>query len=54
MSRNLWGIFKIGDFCQVWWHTSLVSALGRQRQVGLCKSEVSLIYRVNTRPARAT
>jgi hypothetical protein len=28
-----------------WWSTSLIPALGRQRQVDLCESEASLVYR---------
>ena len=28
-----------------WWHTPLIPALGRQRQVDLC--DVSLVYRVS-------
>ena len=30
------------------------SALGRQRQVDLCEFEVSLVYRVSFKTARAT
>ena len=32
----------------------LISALGRQRQADLCEFEVSLVYRVSSRTARAT
>ena len=32
---------------------SLIPALGRQRQVDLCELEVSLVYRVSSRTARA-
>ena len=32
----------------------LIPALGRQRQVDLCESENSLVYRVSSRTARAT
>jgi len=38
----------------VWgWSTPLILALGRQRQVDLYESEVSLIYRVSSRTATA-
>ena len=36
-----------------WWHTTLIPALGRQRQVDLCEFQVSLGYRTNSRTARA-
>jgi hypothetical protein len=36
------------------WHTSLIPALGRQRQAELCELEASLIYRVISKTARAT
>ena len=36
-----------------WWHTPLIPALGRQRQVDF-EFEASLDYRVSTRTARAT
>ena len=32
----------------------LIPALGKQRQVDLCGFEVSLVYRMSSRPARAT
>ena len=28
-----------------WYHTPLISALGRQRQAGLCELEASLVYK---------
>ena len=37
-----------------WWYTSLVPALGRQRQGDLCEFEASLVYRASSRTARAT
>jgi hypothetical protein len=37
-----------------WWHSLLIPALGRQRQVDLCEFEVSLVYRVTSRTSRAT
>ena len=35
------------------WHTSLISALGRQ-QADFCEFEASLVYRVSSRTARNT
>ena len=32
-----------------WWHTPLIPALRRQRQVDLCEIEVSLVYRASSR-----
>ena len=37
-----------------WWHTPLISELGRQKQVDPCKFEATLIYRASSRTARAT
>ena len=37
-----------------WWHRPLISARRRQRQADLCELEVSLVYRVSSRTARAT
>jgi hypothetical protein len=36
---------------RAWWHTPLIPALGRQRQVS--EFEVSLVYKVSSRTARA-
>jgi hypothetical protein len=33
---------------------SLIPELGRQRQVDLCESEASMVYRENSRTTRAT
>jgi hypothetical protein len=39
-------------FCQAWWHAPLILAL--ESHVDLCEFEVSLIYIVSARIARAT
>ena len=31
------------------WHTPLISALGRQKQVDLCEFKASLVYRMSSR-----
>jgi hypothetical protein len=36
-----------------WARTPLILALGRQRQAGLCKFEASLLYKLNSKTARA-
>jgi hypothetical protein len=36
------------------WHTPLIPALERQRQVDLCEFKASLVYRVNSRISKAT
>lgn len=36
------------------WLTPLIAVLGRQRQENVCEFEISLIYRVSFRKARAT
>ena len=33
--------------------TSLIPALGRQKQVDFCESEASLVYKLSSRTARA-
>jgi hypothetical protein len=46
-------IFKKGK--AGWWRlTPLIPTPGRQRQVDLCEFKASLVYRVNSRTARAT
>jgi hypothetical protein len=37
---------------RAWWHTPLIPALGRQRQIS--EFETSLVYKVSSRTARAT
>jgi len=37
-----------------WWHMSLIPTLGRQRQANLCEIRASLVYRANSRTAKAT
>jgi hypothetical protein len=37
-----------------WWLMTLILALGRQSQADLCELEVSLVYKVSSRTARAT
>jgi hypothetical protein len=36
-----------------WWYKPLIPGLRRQRQVDLCESEASLVYRGSSRTARA-
>ena len=45
---------KDKDLAQVWWHTPLLPALGRQRQEDLCELEASLVYKESSRTARVT
>ena len=46
------GFMKRGS--QIWWGTSLIQVLGRQRQMELCEFEASLFYKVSSRTAKAT
>lgn len=39
---------------QVEYHTALITALRKQRAVGLCTFKTGLLYSVNSRPARTT
>ena len=32
-----------------WWHTPLIPALGRQRQLDLCEFKASLVFRASSR-----
>ena len=32
-----------------WWHTPLIPALGRQRQVDSCEFKTSLVYRTSSK-----
>jgi hypothetical protein len=36
--------------CWVWWDISLIPALGKQKQMELCKFKASLVYKVSSRP----
>jgi hypothetical protein len=40
------------DIDIVWWRTSLIPVLRKQRQVDLCEFDASLPYRVSSRTAR--
>jgi hypothetical protein len=46
--------FKLKSRGWAWWHTHLIPALKRQRQVGLSEFQASLVYRENSKIARAT
>jgi len=37
----------------LWWPTPLIPELRRQRQAELCEFKASLVYRVNSRTAKA-
>ena len=36
-------------YCWVWWLTSLIPALGKQRQANLCEFKENLVYKVSSR-----
>jgi hypothetical protein len=38
----------------MWWCSSLLPALGRQRESDLCEFKASPVYNVNSRTVRAT
>lgn len=38
----------------MWWHMSLIAALGTQRRAELYEFKYSLVYIVSARPARDT
>ena len=44
----------ICHLCAGRWHTPLIPAPGRQRQVELCEFQASLVYRVGSKTARVT
>ena len=35
-----------------WWHTPLIAALGKQRQVDFCEFKASLLYKVSSRTSQ--
>ena len=43
LSDTIWYVAGLG------WYTPLIPALAKQRQVDLCESETSLVYRVSSR-----
>lgn len=47
-------ILIMAPSCHVWWHTPLVLALVRQRQVGPCEFKVSLHLQSDTLPQNKT
>ena len=54
MNRNLKIFFKTKKIAGQWQHTTSITAFVKQRKVGLCEFEASLVYRVSSRIARAT
>ena len=39
----------MSNWVRWWWHTPLILALGRQRQVDLSEFKASLVYRMSSR-----
>ena len=49
-----WGKCHRNISAELWWHTPLIPALRRQRQVDFYEFKASLVYRVSSRIARRT
>lgn len=47
-------IFRTMSFSWVWWPTPLILSLKRHRQAVLYEFESDLVYKEDSRPARAT
>lgn len=59
--HRIYGIFlqephtlKNNNYAKWWWCMPLIPTLRRERQVGLCDLEASLVYRVTSKTAKAT
>lgn len=46
-------VFLFENFARQWWLMPLIPAVGRQRQVGYCEFEDSLVYKESSSVARA-